>query len=179
VVSLASNQTISTVPTSIASPTFQSSEISGLGGWLIFVGFGLLISPLRLIEALVLIYKPYINGNLLDQIADPASVAYIPNFKILFFAEVLVNIFLIILSLYLIYLFFSKKKNFPKIYIFTTLFVVVYIPIDAYLLHIIAPNVNVLRDNNTKAFFQALISGVVWIPYMLKSKRVRNTFIED
>ena len=72
-----------------------------------------------------------------------------------------------------------KKKSFPKNYIFISLFVVLYIPVDAYLVSVVVPNEKVLDGELIKTFFQAMLSGAIWIPYMLKSERVRNTFIKD
>jgi hypothetical protein len=59
------------------------------------------------------------------------------------------------------------------------LFVILYIPVDAFLVSTIVPNSKVFDGEMVKAFFQTLISGAIWIPYMMKSERVKNTFIED
>jgi hypothetical protein len=161
------------------STTFAGNQLKGLGGWLILIGFALIINPIRQIAALNSNYKPYIDTDLFAQLTSPSSSSYIPNFKTLFYAEIAVSIFIIILSFYLIYLFFSKSKKFPKNYIFISLFVILYIPIDAFLVATIVPNIDVFDGELIKSFFQALISGAIWIPYMMKSKRVNNTFIEN
>ena len=162
-----------------SAATTSVSQLKGLGGWLILIGFGLIIGPLRQINALSTGYKPYINTDLFEKLTSPSSASYIPNFNILFYAEIIVSIFLILLSLYLLFLFFAKKKNFPKNYIFISLFVILYIPVDAFLVSTIVPNAKVFDGEIVKSFFQTLISGAVWIPYMMKSERVKNTFIED
>ena len=112
-------------------------------------------------------------------VSNANSAAYIPNFALLFYSEIIVNSFLVILCIYLIYLFFTKNKRFPKYYIFITLFVILTIPVDAYLASIVLPNEKMLDMDTIKSFFQSLFSGAIWIPYMLKSERVRNTFVED
>jgi hypothetical protein len=166
-------------PTISSTTTSSTSQLKGLGGWLVLVGFGLIFGALRLLVETINIYKPYFNTDLLEEITSPTSEFFIPNFKLLFYAESLALLFLIILSLYLIYLFFNKKKNFPKNYIFVSLFVVLYIPVNAYLVYVVIPDEKLLSEELFKAFFQAMLSGAIWIPYMLKSERVRNTFIED
>ena len=44
-----------------SAATTSVSQLKGLGGWLILIGFGLIIGPLRQINALSTGYKPYIN----------------------------------------------------------------------------------------------------------------------
>jgi hypothetical protein len=164
---------------SSAGATTSGSQLKGLGGWLILIGFGLIIGPIRLINLLNTNYKPYFNTDLLEPITNPSSSSYIPNFIYLFYAEFITILFIILLSLYLLYLFFAKKKTFPKNYIFISLFVILYIPVDAFIASTIMPNEKVVDGEMVKSFFQTLISGAIWIPYMMKSERVKNTFIED
>ena len=164
---------------SSAGATTSGSQLKGLGGWLILIGFGLIIGPIRQIIALSSGYKPYLDTDLFERLTTPSSSSYIPNFKFLFYGEIIVSIFLILLSFYLLFLFFTKSKKFPKNYIFISLFIILYIPVDAFLVTTVVPNANVVDGEMVKSFFQTLISGAIWIPYMMKSERVKNTFIED
>lgn len=165
--------------TNSSSAITSSSQLKGLGGWLILVGFGLIFGLLRLIVALNTAFKPYIDSDLLDKLTNPNSVSYVPNFNLLFYAESAISIFFILMFLYLIFLFFTKNKKFPKYYIFITLTIILYVPVDSYLTSVIFPDAKVWSGETVKSIFQALFSGAIWIPYMLKSRRVRNTFIED
>lgn len=172
---------IKAVPSrTISSATSSSaSQLKGLGGWLILVGFGLIFGTFMFLGLLLNNYKEYFNTDLLEKLTSPSSEYFIPNFNLLFYAEALALLFLLFLSVYLIYLFLNKKKSFPKNYIFISLFVILYIPVDAYLVSVVIPDENILDEEILKAFFQSMLSGAIWIPYMLKSERVRNTFIED
>jgi len=164
---------------SSATATSPASQLKGLGGWLIFVGIGLIIGSIKVLASVISIYKPFMNTDLLEKVTNANSATYIPNFALLFYAEIIVNSFILILCAYLIYLFFGKNKKFPKYYIFITLFVILTIPVDAYLTSIVLPDEKMLDKDTVKSFFQSLFAGAIWIPYMLKSVRVRNTFIED
>jgi hypothetical protein len=175
-------QLSSSQATNIPSPstaTSSSSQLKGLGGWLILVGFGLVFGLLRLIVDVSATFKPYIGTDLLDKLTNSNSASYIPNFNLLFYAESAISIFLVLMCLYLIILFFTKNKKFPKYYIFITLFIILSIPLDTYIASVIISKADVWSGETIKSIFQALFSGAIWIPYMLKSKRVRNTFIED
>jgi len=162
-----------------SATTPSVSELKGLSGWLILIGIGLIIGAIRVLANLISIYKPFMNTDLLDKVTDINSSSYIPNFALLFYAELIVNSFMVLLCIYLIYLFFRKNRKFPKYYIFITLFVILTIPVDAYLTSIVLPDEKMLDKDTIKSFFQSLFAGAIWIPYMLKSVRVRNTFIED
>lgn len=164
---------------SSSSATVPDRQLQGLAGWLILVGFGIIISTIKAIALLASLYKPYINSDLLDKITNSNSPTYIPNFVVLFSVETVFNIFIVFASIYLIYLYFTKKKVFPKYFIFINLLTILSVPIDGYLTSIIIPNENILDQETIKSFFQSLVSGAIWIPYMLKSVRVKNTFIED
>ena len=164
---------------SVSSPVTSNNNLNGLGGWLLLVGFGLIIGFLKLINSVHTLFKPYINTDLLNSLTNVNLTTYIPNFLMLFYMEVLVNAFMVLMSAYLIYLYFTKSKKFPKYYIFITLFVLLAIPMDAYIASTIIPTAEVIDKDMVKSVFQSLFLGAIWIPYMLKSLRVRNTFIED
>jgi hypothetical protein len=163
----------------VNTTTPNNSQLKGLDGWLILVGFGLILGIIKLIVSIISIYKPVIDADILVKLTNPNSTEYIPNFALLFYSEIIVNAFLVLMMFYLLYLFFNKKKNFPKNYIFISLFAIIVIPVDSYLISNILPNEKFLDAETLKSFFQSLLSGAIWIPYMLKSIRVRNTFIED
>ena len=84
-----------------------------------------------------------------------------------------ITIFTIGISLwwiYIIFLFFTKKKIFPKYFIITK---ILYVVIFIFL---------VIIKNTSSIFIEGLaqntLSACIWIPYMLVSKRVKATFIK-
>ena len=166
----ATNSTLNPLPT---------NKLQGLDGWLILVGFGLILGLIKVIAFVISTFMPVIEGDFLATLANPNAPEFIPNFALLFYAELMVNTFLILMLIYLLYLFFKKKKSFPKNYIFISLFAIIVIPVDAYLVSVVIPNEKIWDAETLKSFIQTLLSGAIWIPYMLKSQRVRNTFIED
>ena len=166
----ATNSTLNSLPT---------NKLQGLDGWLILVGFGLILGLIKVIAFVISTFMPVIKGDFLATLANPNAPEFIPNFALLFYAELMVNTFLILMLIYLLYLFFKKKKSFPKNYIFISLFAIIVIPVDAYLVSVVIPDEKIWDVETLKSFIQTLLSGAIWIPYMLKSQRVRNTFIED
>jgi hypothetical protein len=174
------------MPTANAKGTSNSTlhplpinKLQGLGGWLILVGFGLILGLIKVIAFVISTFMPVMEGDFLATVSNPNAPEFIPNFVLLFYAELMVNTFLILMLIYLLYLFFKKNKSFPKNYIFISLFAIIVIPVDAYLVSVVIPNQKIWEAETLKSFIQTLLSGAIWIPYMLKSQRVRNTFIED
>lgn len=92
--------------------------------------------------------------------------------------EVAFNAILIAASIYLIYLFFSKHYFFPKLYIGIIVASLIFIPLDAWIVTQVFPGEPMFDPETTKEFMRSLIACVIWVPYMLISKRVRTTFVE-
>ena len=158
---------------------FESTEknIEGLGGWLILVGIGVIISPLQLLAVLSKTYLPIFKDGTWEALTYPTSEVYNNMFSSLIIGEIFINSMIFIASIYLIYLFFSKKSFFPKLYIGLIVFSLIFIPLDAILVSSIFPDIEVFDAETMKALGKSIIVGLIWIPYMLISKRVKATFV--
>ncbi len=141
----------------------QNSEekLTGLLGWLILVGIDIVLLPLRFIYGIASSYDFFIQ-SINRTISTYVTVG------------VFVDIGAVIMLFYTGMLFFKKRKSFPKWFIaFHSLYFlwiclrIVWmfeLSIEAVYEHV----VELVRQTSTV---------VVWIPYMLRSKRVRNTFV--
>ncbi len=156
----------------------ESNELKGLSGWLILVGLGVVMSPIRLLVAYVPIYKPIFEDGTWEALTTVGSEAYNPYLGALLIGEVAFNSIMVVVSLYLIFLFFSKHYLFPKVYIGIVAVSLIFIPLDAWLVTKIFPGEPMFDSETTKEFMRVLIGGLIWVPYMLISKRVRATFVE-
>lgn len=157
----------------------DNNELKGLGGWLILVGFGVMISPIRLLITCIPIYKPMFEDGTWEALTTIGSEAYDPLWKPLLIGEISYNSIMVIASIYLIYLFFSRHYLFPKLYIAIGACLLVFIPLDAWLVAKVLPTEPTLIPEAIKAFMTALIGVLIWVPYMLISKRVKATFVEN
>lgn len=156
----------------------NGKELKGLGGWLILVGIGVVIAPIRLLATYIPIYKPIFEDGTWEALTTVGSEAYDPLWAPLLVGEIAYNSIMVAASLYLIYLFFSKHYLFPKVYIALVAVSLVFIPLDAWLVTKVLPNVPMFDPETTKEFMRVLIGGLIWVPYMLVSKRVKATFVE-
>lgn len=157
----------------------NNNDLKGLSGWLILVGLGIVISPIKLLITLFGTYKPLIENGTWQALTTEGSEVYNPYFSSLLVGEIAFNTLMLIISVYLIYLFFSKHYLFPKVYIGIVAVTLIFIPLDAWIVTKIFPEVPMFDAETTKEFARTLVSGLIWVPYMLVSKRVQITFVEN
>ncbi len=158
--------------------TEEELRLKGLGGWLILVGIGVVLGPIRsLLETVPLFYSLFADGTF-SLLTDPDSNAYIPFIGAYIIGEVISNSIIILASLYLIYLFFSKHYLFPKFYIGVVVATLAVIFIDAWIGTLFFPNEPLMNEEVAREFIRTLVVAMIWIPYMLVSKRVKLTFVE-
>ena len=156
----------------------DQDKFKGLAGWLVLVGLGVVISPIRLLISYVPIYLPIFRDGTWEILTTVGSEAYHPLWGPLIIGEVIYNLSIVAFSFYLIYLFFSKHYLFPKFYIGIVVVSLIVIPLDAWFLSFVLPNKPVFDPDTILEFSKVLVVALVWVPYMLISKRVKATFVE-
>ena len=150
---------------------------SGLGGWLILVGLGVVFSPLRLLAEVPKTFLPIFEDGTYEIITTPGTEAYHPFWSTLIWGEISVNTLIFVASLYLAYLYFSKKSLFPKFYTWIAVGSLALLLLDAVLIKVVLPNEPIFAPDTIKEVARSGIVILVWVPYMLLSKRVKATFI--
>lgn len=153
-------------------------ELKGLSGWLILVGIGVVLGPIRLIATTIPVFQPIFSDGTWEALTTVGSGAYNPIWAPLLIGEITYNVSMFIALLYLAYLFFTKHYRFPAAYIFIVVVSLFFIPIDAWVVKFVLPDEPMFDPATTKEFLRVLIGGLIWIPYMLLSKRVKATFVE-
>jgi len=156
----------------------DNNELKGLGGCLILVGIGVVIGPFRLAYEFGPLYYSIFTDGTFAILTDPGSEAYHQLWGPLLVFEAIYNSLMALASFYLIYLFFSKHYIFPKVYIVIVLLSLFFIPLDAWLGSFVITGEPMFDPATTEEFARTLFSAVIWVPYMLVSKRVRATFVE-
>jgi hypothetical protein len=150
----------------------------GLGGWLILVGLGIIISPLYIIAQLFPLYSNIFSNGSWDALTTPGTETYNPLWAPILCGEIVINGVLVFVWIFIAFLFFSKKRIFPKWYIGILLFTLLFFVVDAFAVKSVLPNEPVFDPETTKEFSRSLIATLIWVPYMLISKRVKATFVK-
>jgi len=158
--------------------TQTTNALEGIKGWLIFVGIGIVFAPLRLTVSISEAFKPLFESGTWEKLTTVGSDSYIPNFQVLVVAEGIYNACLMIALIYLIYLFITKSKNFPKLFIAIGVVSVIGLIVDSYLVTLVIASAELFDAETAKELAKTIVGYGVWIPYMLKSERVKNTFVK-
>jgi hypothetical protein len=77
----------------------------------------------------------------------------------------------------LIVLFVKKRSSLPKLIIINYIGVAAFYLMEIIFLNFINPSDSSILNEIYGAFAKVLISGAIWIPYYLKSERVKETFV--
>jgi hypothetical protein len=146
-------------------------ELKGIGGWLGLLAFGQVTGILRLLVSLGQYYSTL----------DPQVMAKFPT---AIWGEAAMNALVIWLCVYTVVLFFRHSRKFPRFFIWQII-VVICMPIAdllwvAFMISLASgrPFTELkLEANEAGQIATGLIGAAIWIPYILRSRRVRNTFI--
>lgn len=153
----------------------EKQSPKGIGGWLILPAIGIVLSiPMLAYTVFSGISSIFLSG-LWPHLIDPTSDYYLEGAIWLLPCELIGNVLFFLGYCYIAYLFFSKHFSFPKYYISFQLFYVVFLFVDLLAVFFV---IHVQPDSDDiKELLKAIIASAIWIPYMLKSVRVKNTFI--
>ena len=146
-------------------------ELTGIGGWLALVALGQVVGVPRLVVSL---------GQYYSTISDELW----KRFPIALLGEAALNAAMVGLMVWTTVLLFQHSRRFPSFFIWQMIFTIVVPFVDLVWL---ALNFALATDKPVSEFltievaerlqmFAVVISAAIWIPYILRSRRVANTF---
>lgn len=144
-----------------------ASEPVGFGGWLILPMIGQTLAPL---QTLVTIAN---NMKLYDQIMA------VPGGAVAFYGENALTLAFLILQIIAIIAMYSKNRLFPKLFLYQWLAILVYGVLDALLVSAAlgVPVNGLYGAKEISSIVGPFLGTGLWVLYMYKSVRVRNTFV--
>jgi Protein of unknown function (DUF2569)/GYF domain 2 len=148
-------------------------ELTGIRGWLVVVAIGQVLGLLKSLVSLGQYYST-MNGQLWKRFPEA------------FWGEAAMNVVSVGVILYTIVLFFRRSRLFPRFFIFqmigfiflplidlfwvaSMIALVTNAPVSKYLL---------LEERDIGAVAASVLAAAIWIPYILCSRRVANTFTD-
>jgi hypothetical protein len=163
------------IPPTLCLPS--NPDLQGLGGWLILLGIGLLLTPLIRLHFLAKSGVVYSTSHW-RTITDPAG-GYDSLLAPILLYELFFQLTLLVFSLLLIVLYFRKKRIFPTVLIVYLFFQFVAFTVDDVLVKTrsgktVTTN---LRPGATPIVVQTLVPLIVWGFYVSRSRRVKMTFL--
>ena len=147
---------------------YNMNNLKGIGGWLYVVAIGVVANPLFILISLSE-YPSIISGEGFEFLSL--------SIKAFVWGEMLFWGMMLLISAYVVFLFFKKKRDFPNWFITIFLLLIAFSIIDTMVFNLLLPE-EPLNDM-IGAIIRVVIQAAIWIPYMFKSERVRLTFVED
>lgn len=129
---------------------WEKARLTGIGGWLYLIAFGTYLSPVFLFFVLAAAFSS----------GDAAVTAFV--------------MFLFGFSVWIAYLFYNKSKDFPKWYIVSCVLTILI----GWFTVVADQSVGIYNENAVASELGTTFGYGIWIAYMLRSKRVANTFVE-
>ena len=167
---------VHSVPSAAAgAPALQAAEpeLTGIAGWLAVVAMGQVLGPPRALQSIIRYYSA-LDTDLFQR------------FPLTAYGEILLNVAFFALILWTSILFFRHSRRFPKFFIAEWIVVGALPLIDlawvAFTLSIasgssVAEFLTLDRQDLTQVGAAAII-GPIWAAYILRSRRVANTFVK-
>lgn len=157
---------------SAALPAREEPE--GIGGWLVLPMLGLILTP---VVGLIQFY----DTNYVGIFQNWRALSVLQNALIA--AELVVSgILNLTAPALLLFFMFKSWQIFPGWYIIWAAVTPVYLLLDPWAAHVIFPNTfPTLADaydrDTVRSISRTIWSAIIWIPYMMRSVRVANTFV--
>ncbi len=154
-------------PPAFDVPIFSTGrDLEGIGGWLILVALGLGIGPFVLLNGIYSDLRVFYGAQF------QAGLAPYPGLATFILFEAVSNSVFLLALIALNILFYRKKKSFPGWMIAYLAFNCVVILVD----HLVSLRYNSHAAPN--AAIRSVVGTLVWIPYYLRSERVKLTFVK-
>jgi hypothetical protein len=141
----------------------RNMEIEGIGGWLSLLAVVIVLSPIMFFFTLTNATRPFLYLI--------STTNYVVNKTLVITAIIIMlgNFFLFIFSSYILYLFFRRKKKFPR-------YMIIFFMINLCIQGITLFYYSLLNAKTNNSIITPFMYAIVWSLYLTKSCRVKNTF---
>lgn len=157
-------------------PGRAEAALTGIGGWLVLVGIGLFARPVMSVVNLVRL-APALSAGAWDRLTDPSGAAYHPLWASVLLFEVAAYVAIAVASVLLAVLFIQRRRSFPRAFVALLAAQGVVILVDLAGAAILPGGEAGSLASSVRLAVPALASGVVWMFYVLRSRRVKLTFV--
>jgi hypothetical protein len=151
--------------------------ISGLGGWLVLVQIGIYGTLLLTCMQLFLYSIPSFQAETWSLLTSKESEIYHPLWGPVITFEAVYNALLIVFCIYILFHFYAKKWILPRLMIIFYAGSLLFGVIDYSVLQLIPMAREADGGGSIRDLIRSFFTCVIWIPYFLRSVRVKNTFI--
>jgi hypothetical protein len=158
----------------VATGATADPEPRGIRGWLIVVAIGQVLGPLRLLLTLAFYYSVKENIDVFRQ------------YPLAGYGELVLHALMVVLVIWTASLFFRESRYFPRFFIVELIAIAAYPIVDAawvalaFSIQLGAPMSDYFEFESLEVIQTAFaaIVALIWITYILRSRRAKNTFVE-
>lgn len=151
--------------------------VSGLGGWLLLPLLGLFVTPIIIGVALMTTYAPLFGTGGWEMLTNPESEYYHPLWGPLLIFEIVGNSFFMVFAVVLVVFFLQKNTLLPRWIIIYMVANAIFLLTDYIVANFIPLVAESADDESLRDVVRSFVTALIWIPYFLRSERVKNTFI--
>jgi transglutaminase-like putative cysteine protease len=155
-------------------PKHEAAYAQEIGGWVIFVGISIVLG--LLLNTYQLFSNGYFNQQGWTALTTPGREMYHPLWGIFLIGELVFIVGMVVFAVLLLLLFKDRRSSFPRMFIQFIIYTIVFRLFEDILISFM-PNTESLREDAISASIKVAIYAAIWIPYMLTSWRVRETFV--
>ena len=159
-----------------ATPLLLDQKLSGLGGWLILVAIGLLFGPIRLMFHMSQSLDAFSLWKW-HALTNPGGVSYNPLWGPSLTFELLGEISILIFDVFVLVLFFQRRRLFPRWFIALLVLNAVFVLGDMTAVHFLGVSSPKTAAQHLNNIMSVVVGCGVWIPYTCVSQRVKATFV--
>lgn len=163
------------LPSPRPPPLPPHDKPGGIRGWLILVAIGLVITLVSCFIDAVSDFAAVLNLERWQALTTPGQGAYHPMWAPALLFDMISNSLGFMAALLVLLLFFGKRAAWPRAGIALLIFLLIASIINVALMWSIPEAATPLAANR-RAIIAGLIGALIWIPYILRSKRVKATF---
>lgn len=149
-----------------------------IGGVLVIVAFGLIVSLLQNLGAVLGNLVPFRKTQVWERLTTPGSLAYHPYWKPVLLFELASSSAILGLNAMALILFFRRQRVFPKV-IVVGIPIIFILMLTSHFLGGLIPAVgeSPIYSKEVHALIVRFVALHVWIPYFIVSERVKKTFV--
>lgn len=108
---------------------------------------------------------------------NPMAEFFDPMYAIFAAIQIFYNILLLSALITMAIMFFRKHYMFPGLFIAISIFNIVYFPVSSLLFGLLLEGPPEMPEAMMREFYRTCLAAMIWVPYMLRSKRVKRTFV--
>lgn len=166
------------VPVELAKPEPLAPDpsLTGLGGWLILLGFAVALSPFKMSTFVFNFYSMMFVDGGWAALTTPGGPLFHPLWAPLLGMELTFNTLSLLAQCYIVYLFFARKRRFVPWFVWLHCITLVFLVVDPLTVKLVRPETESFDWETRKDIGRALFACIVWIPYLHVSRRVELTF---